>query len=49
MDKEEYRVRLETIRTLADEGDFKAASSVADTVDWKRVKSVRTLCMIGEI
>ncbi len=49
MDKEEYRVRLETIKTLANEGDFTAAASVADTVDWKRVKSVRTLCMIGEI
>ena len=49
MDKEEYKVRLETIKTLANDGDFKAAASVADTVDWKRVKSVRTLCMIGEI
>ena len=49
MDKEEYKVRLETIRSLAQEGDFNAASQVADTVDWKRVKSIRTLCMIGEI
>ena len=49
MDKEEYKVRLETIRSLAQEGDFGAASQVADTVDWKRVKSIRTLCMIGEV
>ncbi len=49
MDKEEYRVRLETIKTLANDGDFKAAAAVADTIDWKRVRSVRTLCMIGEI
>ncbi len=49
MDKEEYKVRLETIRSLAQEGDFGAASQVADTVDWKRVKSIHTLCMIGEV
>ena len=49
MDKEEYKVRLETIRTLAGDGDFKTAAEVADSVDWKRVKNVRTLCMIAEI
>ncbi|MBE5996009.1 MAG: hypothetical protein E7240_01470 [Lachnospiraceae bacterium] len=49
MDKEEYRIRLESIRTLAAQQDFSAAAQVADTVDWKRVKSVRTLCMIAEI
>ena len=49
VDKEEYKVRLETIRTLAGDGDFKTAAEVADSVDWKRVKNVRTLCMIAEI
>ena len=49
MDKEEYRIRLESIRTLAAQQDFSAAAQVADTVDWKRVKSVKTLCMIAEI
>ncbi len=49
LDKEEYRIRLESIRTLAAQQDFSTAAQVADTIDWKRVKSVRTLCMIGEI
>ena len=49
MDKEEYRIRLETIRTMAAQQDFGAAVQVADTIDWRRVKSVRTLCMIEEI
>ena len=49
MDKEEYRVRLESIRMLAEQRDFHAAAQIADTVDWKRVKSVRTLLMVAEI
>ena len=49
LDKEEYRIRLESIRTLAAQQDFSTAAQVADTIDWKRVKSVRTLCMIEEI
>ena len=49
MDREEYRIRLTTIETFAGQQDFHAAAQVADTVDWKRVKSVRTLCMVEEV
>ena len=49
MDKAEYRIKLEQINNLAENGDFKGAAAIADTIEWKRVKSVRTLCMIGEI
>ena len=49
MDKEEYRIKLEEISQLAESGDFHAAANAADSVDWKHVKSVRTLCMVGEI
>ncbi len=49
MDKAEYKIKLEEINALAEKGDFREAAKVADTVDWKHVKSARTLCMIGEI
>ncbi len=49
MDRAEYKIKLEEINTLAEQGDFKGAAKAADEVEWKHVKSARTLCMIGEI
>ena len=49
MDKAEYKSKLEEINSLAESGQFREAALVADEVDWKHVKSARTLCMIGEI
>ena len=49
MDKNEYRVRLEEISQLVDRQDYKGALKIVDTIDWRRVRSARTLCMVGEI
>ena len=49
MDKAEYRMKLEQINNLAEEGDFRGAAVSADEIDWRHVKSARTLCMVGEI
>ena len=49
MDKAEYREKLDEIKALADAGDFDTAADKADDIEWRRVKSARTLCMIGEI
>ena len=49
MDKYEYKVCLEEIDTLISEGDFGRAVEIADTIDWKRVKSVNTLCQISDL
>ena len=49
MDKAEYKIKLDQINKLAEAGDFKGAAGVMDSIDWKHVKSVRTLCMVGEI
>ncbi|MDO4614452.1 MAG: hypothetical protein Q4B15_02380 [Lachnospiraceae bacterium] len=49
MDKAEYNSKLEEINNLAEAGDLSAAAAAASEIDWKHVKSVRTLCMIGEI
>ncbi len=49
LDKAEYKIKLDQINKLAEAGDFKGAAGVMDSIDWKHVKSVRTLCMVGEI
>ena len=49
MDKLEYKERLEQIKGLAGAGDYEGAASAADTVDWRHVRSVKTLCMVAEI
>lgn len=49
MDKYEYKVRSEEIKSLVDEKNFKRAAEIADTIDWRRVKSVLMLCTISDI
>jgi tetratricopeptide (TPR) repeat protein len=49
MDKYEYRVRLDEIRKCTDDEDYHQAAELADTIDWSRVQSVMTLCMISDI
>ena len=49
MDKYEYNLKLEEIDKLVDQGDFTEAANLADTIEWKRVRNTRTLCLISEI
>ena len=49
MDKYEYKVRSEEIRTLVAEGEYAEAVKIADTIDWRRVRSVMMLCMISDL
>ncbi|MDO4307949.1 MAG: hypothetical protein Q4C77_14095 [Eubacteriales bacterium] len=49
LDKEEFRIKLEEINHLVELKDYKGAMSVVDSIDWRRVKNVRTLCVVGEI
>ena len=49
MDKYEYNIKLEEINKLVNEEDYEEAAKVADTIEWKRVRNVRTLCMVSEI
>ena len=49
LDKIEYKERLEKIKELAGAGNYEGAALAADTVDWRHVRSVKTLCMIAEI
>lgn len=49
MDKEEFRVKLDQINHLVEKNDYKGAMEIVDSIDWRRVKNVRTLCVVGEI
>ena len=49
LDKEEFRVKLEEINHLVEQKDYKGAMNVVDSIDWRRGKNVRTLCVVGEI
>lgn len=49
MDKNEYQIKLDQINKLVDARDYKGALGVVETIDWRRVKSVRTLCMVADI
>ncbi len=49
MDKTEYKIRAEEIKSLIKAQRFGDAVRIADTIDWKRVKSVGMLCAISDL
>ena len=49
LDKYEYKVRLDDIKSLITQRDFAQALEIADSIDWTHVKSVKTLCMISDL
>ena len=49
MDKYEYNLRNEEINALITRREFKKAVEIADTIDWTKVRSVKTLCKISDL
>lgn len=49
VDKNEYSIRLEEIKTLIAKKKYVEAAAIADTIDWRRVKKVMTLCTISDL
>lgn len=49
LDKYEYKIRADEINSLIEEGEYAEAVAIADTIDWRRVKSVRMLCTISDL
>lgn len=49
MDKYELKVTISEIDSLISKRRFREAAEVADSVDWRRVKNVRTLCRISDV
>lgn len=49
MDKTEYQERLEELRELLRIKDYKAAYDLVNGIDWRKVKSTRTLNMVADV
>ena len=49
MDKYEYKLKLEQLQNLMAAGEYATASEMADTINWKKVRSSNTLCMVSDI
>ena len=49
MDKYEYKITLQELNALIGERRFDEAARLADTVDWNKVKTIKTLCMVSDV
>ena len=49
MDKYEFNIKVEQIKKLVNKGDFETEMKIADTIDWRRVRSTSLLTMISQI
>ncbi len=49
MDKYEYNLKLDEIKKLVAAGEYEEALAIVDTIEWKRVRNSRTLCLVSEI
>jgi len=49
VDKYEYKIRSEEIKELIAQKEYAEAAEIADTIDWRRVKSVMMLCTISDL
>ena len=49
MDKEEFRIKVSRIDNLVAQKKYKEAVEVVESIDWRRVKNVHNLCVVGEI
>ena len=49
LDKYEYKLKLDEIETLAGEKNYAAAAQIADSINWRKVRNVNSLMLVGEI
>ena len=49
MDKYEYKLRADEIKSLIGQGRYQEAADLADTIDWRRVKSISMLGTISDL
>ena len=49
MDKYEYKLKLDQMKSLTAENNYKAAAEIADTINWHKIKNVNALIKAGEI
>ena len=48
MDKYEYKLRLDELKTLVGEQKYEEAAELSDELNWKKVKNVNSLMLAGE-
>jgi len=49
LDKYEYNLKLDQMKSLVAEGDYQTAAEIADTINWRKIKNVTALVRAGEI
>ena len=49
VDKYEYKIRAEEIRSLIQENKYKEAVEIADSIDWKNIKNSMMLCTVSDL
>jgi len=49
LDKNEYKIKSDEIKALIAQGEYQQAAEIADSIDWRRVKSVMMLCTISDL
>lgn len=49
MDKYEYKLKLDQMRSLTAEGKYEEAAEIADTINWRKIKNINALVKVGEI
>lgn len=49
MDKYEYKIRAEEIKNLVASKKYEEAMKIADTIDWRRVKSIMMLTIVSDV
>lgn len=49
MDKYEYKLKLDQMKSLAAEGKYEEAAEIADTINWRKIKNINALVKVGEI
>ena len=49
LDKYEYKLKLDEIETLAGQKNYAAAAQIADGINWRKVRNVNSLMLVGEI
>ena len=49
MDKYEYRAKTEQMLAYAEQKSYQKAMSIADTIDWRKVKNTAMLSTVSEI
>lgn len=49
MDKYEYKLKLDQMKSLTAEGKYEEAAEIADAINWRKIKNINALVKVGEI